>query len=47
MYVGPYEVDFFAPSGVRKIVVIDTSHNISFIRVLVNLLIPMAYSAAG
>ena len=33
MYVGPYEVDFCAPSGVREIAVIDTNHNISFIRV--------------
>ena len=33
MYVGPFEVDFCAPNGVRELAVVDSSHNIVFLRI--------------
>ena len=31
--VGPFEVDFCAPNGVRELAVVDSSHNIVFLRI--------------
>lgn len=33
MHVGPYEIDFLGPSGIREVAVVDTSHNIIFLRI--------------
>jgi hypothetical protein len=34
MYVGPFEIDFYAPSGVRELAVVDNGHNIHYLQLL-------------
>jgi hypothetical protein len=33
MYVGPFETDFLAPSGVRELAIVDSKYNIIFLRI--------------
>ena len=33
MYVGPYQSDFCAPDGLREVAIIDSNHNVIFLRI--------------